>query len=440
MRRVTLSPLLLSLLILLTVTVSSTNAQGETVRIVVYRSADSLTLYLPDAGFPDITGLYIQATTAVGETVRRDLALLPAFRGLPYNRLPAPICFQIISVSSATLPLDCQTITTLTQLMAAGDVFWHEQGDRTLIFYLGEIPQICPAGAPRCTLVFPALPTPTPTATNTPTNTATATATTTATFTPTNTTIFTFTPASTDTPMVTPAPTPVTRNEDWAPVEQDFDGVTMVLVPASCFDMGNDPDAYNLGSIGVPDGGRQCFDEPFWIDQTEVTNGQYGSSGSSWSGDNLPRVRVTWFQARHFCESRDARLPTEVEWEYAARGPSGWMYPWGNDWEENLAVRNPTSSQHAANVGSIPAGASWVGAMDMSGNVWEWVSSLYQPYPIVEGDGREADTGYSTDVQRMLRGGSWFYSDPANLRAAVRVRGYPDNMSDYYGFRCARSS
>ncbi len=210
MRRVTLSFSLLSMLILLTLTTFSTDAQGETVRIVVYRSADSLTLYLPDVGFPDITGLYIEATTAIGETVRRDLALLPAFRGLPYNRLPAPICFHLISASSATLPLDCQTTTTLTQLMAAGDIFWHEQGDRTLVFYLGEIPQICPAGAPRCTLVFPALPTPTPTATSTPTNTATATATATATFTPTNTPTTTatatayFTP--TNTPVFSPSP------------------------------------------------------------------------------------------------------------------------------------------------------------------------------------------------------------------------------------------
>ncbi len=433
MRRLTLSSLLFSLLILLTLTTTSTDAQGETVRIVVYRSADSLTLYLPDAGFPDITGLYIQATTAVGETVRRDLALLPAFRGLPYNRLPAPICFHMISASSATLPLDCQTITTLTQVMVAGDVFWHEQGDRTLVFYLGEIPQICPAGAPRCTLVFPALPTPTPTATNTPTITATATTTATATFTPTNTPIFTFTPM--------PTRTPVTRNEDWERVELDFDGVTMVLVPAGCLDMGNDSDAYNLDSTGVPDGGRQCFDEPFWIDQTEVTQADFERLGGvqadppDFPGDERPVEDITWVEALNFCVLRGGHLPTEAEWEYAARGPDDLLFPWGNDWNPANAVWDETSNGQTANVRSIPAGASWVGALDMIGNVWEWTSSLSMNYPY--DDNRENDG--DTSSARVVRGGSWSDTNSTFLRAASRYAWDHGFRSFNYGFRCALS-
>lgn len=446
MRRVTLSSLWLSFLLLLTLTTSSSDAQGETVRIVVYRSSDSLTLYLPDAGFPDITGLYIEATTAIGETVRRDLALLPAFRGVPYNRLPTPICFHIISVSSATLPLDCQTITTITQVMVVGDVFWHEQGDRTLVFYLGEIPQICPAGAPRCTLVFPALPTPTLIATNTPTNTPTATATVTATFTPTNTPIFTFTPTPTHTPIFTQMPTPVNRNEDWEPVEQDFDGVTMVLVPAGCFMMGSEDGDNDEQPVH-----QVCFDQPFWIDQTEVTNGQYGSSGR-FEGSNLPRVNVTWFEARDFCASRDARLPNEAEWEYAARGPDSFAYPWGDSPSFALAVWGFNSGGGIGVVGSIPEGASWVGALDMSGNAWEWVSTSYGIddgdydfrdfgegrflYPYVEDD-REQNNNDATLV-RVLRGGSW-HTQENYLRATDRFFRVPIFQDDTSGLRCARS-
>ncbi|TVR19435.1 MAG: hypothetical protein EA396_12540, partial [Anaerolineaceae bacterium] len=160
--------------------------------------------------------------------------------------------------------------------------------------------------------------------------------------------------------------TPITRNDDWTPVERDFDGITMVQVPAGCFMMGYDGE-----------GGEQCFDEPFWIDKYPVTNRQYGSSGF-WSGDDLPRESVNWFDARDFCEARGGRLPTEAEWEYSARGPDGWIYPWGNEFFANNVVN---SGGRTADVGSRPGGVSWVGALDMSGNVWEWTSSLFEPYP-----------------------------------------------------------
>ncbi len=427
MRRIAFPSLSFVLLLLLMLTVSSAHAQEETVRIVVYRDAQSLTLYLPDAGFPDITGLYIEATTAVGEIVRRDLAALPAFRGLPYNRLPAPICFYMISASSATLPLDCQTTTTLTQMMAVGDVFWHEQGDRTLVFYLGEIPQICPAGAPRCTLVFPALATPTPTATITPTHTPTAT--------PTNTATVTYTPTPTPIPLGYPGNS-VTSNDQWTDiVTQVFDGVTMVLVPAGSFTIGANPiyDDERNGSVIT-------FDRPFWIDLTEVTQfdferfGGEATSPSYFTGDQRPVEQITWFEARAFCALREARLPTELEWEYAARGPSEWEYPWGNSWNASNAVWNRSRVQGTANVGSIPSGASWVGALDMIGNVWEWVSSSYLPYDSTQD--REAGTG---DGMVVLRGGSWkSYDVTTTLRGAVRGYNYAINEDDYFGFRCVR--
>jgi formylglycine-generating enzyme required for sulfatase activity len=133
----------------------------------------------------------------------------------------------------------------------------------------------------------------------------------------------------------------------------------------------------------------QCFDQPFWIDQYEVTNARYGSAGY-FEGDNRPRESVDWFAAAEHCAVRGARLPTEAEWEYAARGPSAWVYPWGNDFVDANAVSSwENTVRRTAPVGSRPGGASWVGALDISGNVWDWTSTLYAEYPYDSDDGRE---------------------------------------------------
>ncbi|MBK8021675.1 MAG: formylglycine-generating enzyme family protein [Chloroflexi bacterium] len=231
---------------------------------------------------------------------------------------------------------------------------------------------------------------------------------------------------------------PVTRNDDWTPRVETFDGVEMVLVPAGCFMMGS-----NDGDEDEKPVHEQCFDAPFWIDRYEVTNAQFAAFGgvagreSIWTEDNRPRESITWFEANDFCALRGTRLPAEAEWEYAARGPDGISYTWGDTWNENLVVSNRGFSQGTAEVGSIPAGASWVGALDMSGNVWEWVSSLYVPYDSQED--REAYTGNWTDVRRVLRGGSWYYTTDT-LRAANRGWDNPDGWFDDFGFRCARPS
>jgi formylglycine-generating enzyme required for sulfatase activity len=111
------------------------------------------------------------------------------------------------------------------------------------------------------------------------------------------------------------------------------------------------------------------------------------------------------------------------------------MYPWGDDFIADNAVYANNSGGKTAPVGSRPGSASWVGALDMSGNVWEWVSSLYLPYPYEAGEAENAD---DTNSLRVLRGGSWFNFD-SNLRAPLRLKYYP--IDDYYdyGFRCARS-
>ncbi|MBZ0280686.1 MAG: formylglycine-generating enzyme family protein [Anaerolineae bacterium] len=145
---------------------------------------------------------------------------------------------------------------------------------------------------------------------------------------------------------------------------------------------------------------------------------------------------ITWFEARDFCALRGGHLPTEAEWEFAARGPDGLTYPWGDDFIPENVVYRENSNNQTADVGSRPAGASWVGALDMGGNVWEWVNSLYQPYPYDADDGRE-DLN-RTDVSRVVRGGSFFY-DTVDLRAANRSGNDPSYRYGFAGFRCARS-
>jgi formylglycine-generating enzyme required for sulfatase activity len=256
-------------------------------------------------------------------------------------------------------------------------------------------------------------------------------------------------------PTATPTPDPLQAaliaarsftgsNADWQALYPDGfrytfeDGVPMVLVPAGSFTIGANPQQDDERGSGVI-----TFSEPFWIDLTEVTQADFERLGgeaaneSYFTGDDRPVEQITWFEARDFCARRGARLPTEAEWEYAARGPAEWDYPWGAAWNASNAVWNRSSSQGTANVGSIPAGRSWVGAFDLSGNVWEWTSSLYLPYDSTED--READTGARTDVLRVLRGGSWGnYS--VVLRSANRNRFNPDNRFYNFGFRCARSS
>jgi formylglycine-generating enzyme required for sulfatase activity len=247
-------------------------------------------------------------------------------------------------------------------------------------------------------------------------------------------TVWTLTPTPTIDPL-SRARARVSRNDDWIPYIVEFDGVEMVLVPAGCFTIGASPE-----SDGERNGNEICFNEPFWIDRTEVTQEQFrrfdgdAARPSAFTGDNRPVENITWFEARAFCALREARLPTEPEWEYAARGPDELIYPWGNLFVAENVVYRENSDAQTATAGSRPAGASWVGALDISGNVWEWVSSLYQDYPY-ESD-HESETN-SADV-RVLRGGSWFNNLTSFLRAAYRGRNGSNYRFNYVGFRCAR--
>jgi hypothetical protein len=413
---------LLPVLLIMLLAVRGVQAQA-TVDVIVFRSPDSLTLYFLNPPPVNISGLYIEATTATGNNLRQVLENLPAFRGLPYDRLPTPLCFRMIRTSSDDpLALECQTTTTLSQTLIDANVFWYDrvaQQDRTLLLYLGAEVAICPAETPRCDLSFPTL----PTATLSPTDTISTTPT------PTDTLIFTQMPD-----VLQLALSFGGTNDDWTPVVRYFDGVPMVLVPAGCFDMGDHGE-----------GGRQCFDAPFWIDKTEVTQADFERLGglkaspNGFDDDQRPVENITWLEARDFCMLRRARLPTEAEWEYAARGPDNLAYPWGNIFVPDNAVYGENSGGQTENVGRYQAGESWVGALDMSGNVWEWVSTVYTiDYPYDPNDGRE--NMQNDNSGRVLRGGGWSYIDPSGLRASFRNWDSPFNKGGVYGFRCVHDT
>ncbi len=211
--------------------------------------------------------------------------------------------------------------------------------------------------------------------------------------------------------------------------------VPMVLVPVGCFMMGD-----NTQGDERPEH-EQCFDQPFWIDQTEVTvasfvpNGGQKAKGNTYKGFNRPIETITWFEARDFCALRGARLPTESEWEYAARGAENLTFPWGNDWNAANAVSNRSKAQGTADVGSIPDGRSWVGALDMSGNVWEWVSSLYLPY-----NSQKSRESASSREPRVLRGGSWVDHGQGSYTTSNRFNTSGNGSASWIGFRCVRSA
>jgi|GEM_PF-1067258 len=224
------------------------------------------------------------------------------------------------------------------------------------------------------------------------------------------------------------APVPILTNNEWgSPIVREFNDIQMVLVPAGCFMMGSED-----GSSDETPVHEQCFDKPFWIDRYEVTNENYGSVGceAESSEPNQPRNCVNWFDARDYCEARGARLPTEPEWEYAARGPDNLVYTWGNIYNSAFVVNSAFLDDGISQVGSRPEGASWVGALDMIGNVSEWTSSLYGDY---EYSNAYEDSDNTEDV-RVWRGG---LGSENFLRVAKRFSSSPLNVNLLIGFRCA---
>ncbi len=225
-----------------------------------------------------------------------------------------------------------------------------------------------------------------------------------------------------------------------------LDGMVVVYVPAGTFTMGADlaPDDQSPA--------HEVTLDAFRLDQTEVTNAQYDGCVAAGvceedeyprdrevNGDAQPVVGVSWYDALAYCSWVGGRLPTEAEWEYAARGPENRTYPWGDEpWvgAANCSEKDCADGFKATSpVGSFPQGASWVGALDMAGNAWEWVNDWYRG-GYYGWSPAENPPGPETGQAKVLRGGSWEYNW-ANLRSSNRDGATPGFRNTHVGFRCA---
>jgi formylglycine-generating enzyme required for sulfatase activity len=263
-------------------------------------------------------------------------------------------------------------------------------------------------------------------------------------------------PPPTPTPLPPPTQAPTAAPEQAAGAEQAQPTPTpaspavqdvMVQIPAGPFTMGSDdadPEDAPAHQVDLP---------AFEIDKFEVTNADFDTfakqtgyetfaekqGGQGWRSEfsvataNHPVVNVTWNDAQAYCEWLGMLLPTEAEWEKAARGAEALSFPWGNDWDPNKANVKERGLRGTAAVGSFGEGASPYGVEDMVGNVWEWTADWYQAYP-----GNTTQDPYYGEKFRVTRGGGWF-DEEAQATTFNRNAADPDKTAnDDLGFRCAR--
>ena len=254
----------------------------------------------------------------------------------------------------------------------------------------------------------------------------------------------------------------------------DGKGIQQVWVPAGSFKMGSAAAAIQaLEALQPPPPGFVLGEFPseqpqhevrltkgYWIDKTEVTNqafrafveaggyttrSYWSEAGWKWlsgqSIEQLPRfclgnlpqnpvACVSWYEAEAYAAWRGGRLPSEAEWEYAARGPNSPVYPWGNEFDASRC--NLVESKGLQPVGSYPGGASWVGALDLAGNVMEWVQDWLGPYPA---DPVTDPLGPASGKVKVEKGG-WWGSNMFVARSAYRHFEDPPDYGDMHiGFR-----
>ena len=282
-------------------------------------------------------------------------------------------------------------------------------------------------------------------------------------------------PAPKNSPEPTRLPTATPRPSLQAgSTRHDPHDIEQVWVPAGSFQMGTTSTALEkLKALKPPKwiAGALSSEQPphtvtlsqgYWIDKYEVTNAAFkafvdddgyqtqrywSESGWRWlqkqaldrlprsctgSGPDYPRACLTWYEAEAYARWRGGRLPTEAEWEYAARGPQSQIYPWGNDFDPTRC--NVVDSQGSQPVGSYPTGVSWVGAHDMAGNVMEWVAdwldvNYYRDAPALDPTGPDAG-------QIKVEKGGWWSSNLFAARSAYRhFEDPPDYGDPHIGFR-----
>jgi formylglycine-generating enzyme required for sulfatase activity len=201
----------------------------------------------------------------------------------------------------------------------------------------------------------------------------------------------------------------------------------MVYIPAGEFIMGSDEGDSDERPV------HTVYLDAFHIDRTEVANAQYQacveagacdapSNTTYYDNSNYaqhPVVHVSWDDADAYCRWAGKRLPTEAEWEKAARGTDGRRYPWGNSEPDCNKANYNDCVGLTTEVGSYPAGASLYGVLDMAGNVWEWVADWYDPGYYSQSPTRNPP-GPDSGELRVLRGGSWYRSTPSGIRCALR--------------------
>ena len=232
----------------------------------------------------------------------------------------------------------------------------------------------------------------------------------------------------------------------------------MVLIPASEFLMGSDPQK-DPEARGFEQPQHTLYLPDYYLAKTPVTNAQYlafvQSTGyerpQHWEDKKPPRGKedhpvgyVSWHDAVVYCRwlaevtGKPYRLPTEAEWEKAARGTDGRIYPWGGQWDKARCNSWEGGKYDTTPVGAYSQGASPYGLLDMAGNVWEWTSSLWKEYPYDPTDGRENSEAGDKDL-RVVRGGA-FYPDQGIVRCALRRGDFPDVRNYRSGFRVVVSS
>jgi serine/threonine-protein kinase len=227
-----------------------------------------------------------------------------------------------------------------------------------------------------------------------------------------------------------------------------IDGMRLHYVPAGKLNMGNDN-----GWAGQKPAHEVDLDA-FWIDETEVTNRMYAlcvqtgaclppQNESSYTREmyytdaqyaDYPVIYVSWQDSNAYCKWAGRVLPSEAQWEKAARGSDGRLYPWGNQPPNQNLLNNVNVSflDDTMQVGSYPQGASPYGALDMAGNVWEWTAEWFNPYP----GGDISASEYYGQIFRVLRGGS--FVDAAD--ATTRYANDPELRMHDIGFRCVLSA